>query len=98
MNPINPTLIHTQSGLSELKLFCPLSRTPHGLLDMATTALAALLWLGAVPAAESRRPGSGHCRCRRYRTTGRMEALAIFNSASYYPLTLLAVVVIAACT
>lgn len=26
-----------------------LSRTPHGLLDMATPALAALLWLGTVP-------------------------------------------------
>lgn len=26
-----------------------LSRTPHGLLDMATPALAALLWLGSIP-------------------------------------------------
>ena len=26
-----------------------LSRTPHGLLDMATPALAALLWLGTIP-------------------------------------------------
>ncbi len=46
---MNPTCIHTQSGLSELKLFFALSRTPHGLLDMATPALAALLWLGSFP-------------------------------------------------
>ena len=46
---MNPTFIHTQSGLSELKLFFALSRTPHGLLDMATPALAALLWLGSFP-------------------------------------------------
>ena len=32
-----------------LVLFLALSRTPHGLLDMATPALAALLWLGAFP-------------------------------------------------
>ncbi|MGA7492158.1 MAG: UbiA family prenyltransferase [Syntrophobacteraceae bacterium] len=32
-----------------MKLFMALSRTPHGLLDMATPALAALLWLGAIP-------------------------------------------------
>lgn len=36
-------------GLSRLKLFLALSRTPHGLLDMATPAFAALLWLGAFP-------------------------------------------------
>jgi 4-hydroxybenzoate polyprenyltransferase len=35
--------------LSRLKLFLALSRTPHGLLDMATPALAALLWLGKIP-------------------------------------------------
>jgi 4-hydroxybenzoate polyprenyltransferase len=46
---VNPTLINTRSGLSELKLFLALSRTPHGLLDMATPALAALLWLGSFP-------------------------------------------------
>jgi 4-hydroxybenzoate polyprenyltransferase len=34
---------------SRLKLFLALSRTPHGLLDMATPALAALLWLGKIP-------------------------------------------------
>ena len=36
-------------GLSRLKLFLALSRTPHGLLDMTTPALAALLWLGGFP-------------------------------------------------
>jgi 4-hydroxybenzoate polyprenyltransferase len=33
----------------KLKYFLALSRTPHGLLDVATPALAALLWYGAVP-------------------------------------------------
>ena len=37
-------------GLQKLKLFLALSRTPHGLLDMATPALGALLWLGRFPA------------------------------------------------
>jgi 4-hydroxybenzoate polyprenyltransferase len=37
------------AGLSRVKLFLALSRTPHGLLDLATPALAALLWLGALP-------------------------------------------------
>ena len=37
------------SGLSRIKLFWALSRTPHGLLDMSTPALGALLWLGAFP-------------------------------------------------
>ena len=36
-------------GLSRLKLFLALSRTPHGLLDLATPSMAALLWLGAFP-------------------------------------------------
>lgn len=34
---------------SQLKFFLALSRTPHGLLDMATPAFAALLWYGAIP-------------------------------------------------
>jgi len=34
---------------ARLKLFFALSRTPHGLLDMATPAFAALLWLGTLP-------------------------------------------------
>jgi len=38
------------SGVSRVKLFLALSRTPHGLLDMATPALSAFLWLGEFPA------------------------------------------------
>lgn len=34
---------------SRLKLFLALSRTPHGLLDLAAPGAAALLWLGALP-------------------------------------------------
>lgn len=37
------------TGLSRLKLFAALSRTPHGLIDMSTPMLGALLWLGAFP-------------------------------------------------
>ncbi len=37
------------AGLSRLKLFMALSRTPHGLIDMATPAFAAMLWLGSIP-------------------------------------------------
>jgi 4-hydroxybenzoate polyprenyltransferase len=37
------------AGLSRIKLFLALSRTPHGLLDLATPALAALLALGGLP-------------------------------------------------
>ena len=36
--------------MAKLKLFFALSRTPHGLMDMATPGLAALLWLGEFPA------------------------------------------------
>ena len=36
-------------GIAKLKLFFALSRTPHGLLDMTTPGLAALLWLGQFP-------------------------------------------------
>ena len=32
-----------------LKLFWALSRTPHGIIDMTTPCMAALLWLGAFP-------------------------------------------------
>jgi 4-hydroxybenzoate polyprenyltransferase len=39
----------TVSAQPRIKLFLALSRTPHGLLDMAAPALAALLWLGAIP-------------------------------------------------
>lgn len=38
-----------QSALAHLKFFFALSRTPHGLLDMATPALAALVWYGSFP-------------------------------------------------
>ena len=37
------------TGLSRIKLFWALSRTPHGLLDMCTPAFGALLWLGYFP-------------------------------------------------
>jgi 4-hydroxybenzoate polyprenyltransferase len=40
------------TGLSRLNLFWALSRTPHGLLDMATPALGALLFLGKFPSLE----------------------------------------------
>jgi 4-hydroxybenzoate polyprenyltransferase len=42
----------TLSGLSQWKVFLALSRTPHGLLDVATPALAALLWHGSFPQPE----------------------------------------------
>jgi 4-hydroxybenzoate polyprenyltransferase len=35
--------------MPKLKYFFALSRTPHGILDLATPALAALLWHGAFP-------------------------------------------------
>lgn len=38
-----------QNNISRVKLFLALSRTTHGVLDMAAPAFAALLWLGAVP-------------------------------------------------
>jgi len=37
------------TGFARLKLFWALSRTPHGLLDMCTAALASLVWLGHFP-------------------------------------------------
>ncbi|MCL4502270.1 MAG: UbiA family prenyltransferase [Deltaproteobacteria bacterium] len=43
----NPSAM--EFGLSRFKLFLALSRTPHGLLDLAAPALAALLCLGAFP-------------------------------------------------
>ena len=39
-------------GLARLKLYLALSRTPHVLLDLATPALGALLWLGTFPPAK----------------------------------------------
>ena len=46
---MNSTTVAAYSGFSRIKLFLALSRTPHALLDMATPALAALLWLGTIP-------------------------------------------------
>ena len=45
----HPSTIPNVSGLSRLKLYFALSRTPHGLIDMATPAMGALLWLGVFP-------------------------------------------------
>lgn len=45
----NASVQNRYSGLSRLKLFLALSRTPHGLLDMTTPLYGALLWLGAFP-------------------------------------------------
>ncbi len=41
--------IAEHSGFSRIMLFLALSRTPHGLLDICTPLLAALLWLGHPP-------------------------------------------------
>lgn len=46
------TLSIPKSTPSRLKLYLALSRTPHALLDLATPALSALLWLDAFPRAE----------------------------------------------
>jgi len=49
---VEPAVQCAFTGISRLKLFWALSRTPHGLLDMCTPAFAALLWLGAFPPVE----------------------------------------------
>jgi 4-hydroxybenzoate polyprenyltransferase len=46
LNPVSPPLA---ARFSRVKLFLALSRTPHGLLDLATPALAALLCYGGLP-------------------------------------------------
>ena len=46
---MNTTAAMNHTGISRIKLFLALSRTPHGLLDMATPALGAILWLGGAP-------------------------------------------------
>jgi len=46
---VNTTSAATPLALSRVKLFWALSRMTHGLLDMATPALGALLCLGAIP-------------------------------------------------
>jgi 4-hydroxybenzoate polyprenyltransferase len=47
--PLNAASPPLASRLSRVKLFLALSRTPHGLLDLATPALAALLGYGGLP-------------------------------------------------
>jgi 4-hydroxybenzoate polyprenyltransferase len=47
--PEEITMIPYSQAVSRTKAFLALSRTAHGLMDMATPALAALLCLGAVP-------------------------------------------------
>ena len=50
MSQVTETSLQNRfTGLSRLKLFFALSRTPHGLLDMCTPGFAALLWLGELP-------------------------------------------------
>jgi len=49
---VDSSSLLNSAAISRLKLFLALSRTPHGLLDMATPALAALLWLGKIPSFE----------------------------------------------
>ena len=44
-------VLKKQAGVSRLKLFLALSRTPHGVLDLAAPSLSALLWLGMFPPA-----------------------------------------------
>jgi len=46
---LNAAISDRYAGLSRLKLFWALSRTPHAILDISTPALAALLWTGAFP-------------------------------------------------
>lgn len=46
---MNTAISDHYNGLSRVKLFWALSRTPHAVLDISTPALAALLWLGAFP-------------------------------------------------
>lgn len=46
---MNHTTAEANSGFSRIKLFLALSRTPHALLDLATPALGAMLWLGKIP-------------------------------------------------
>lgn len=51
MNQVSVRLSEWLGGLPSinLRLFFSLSRTPHGLLDMCTPAMAAMLWLGSFP-------------------------------------------------
>ena len=51
-NHLKASSLPAQAGVSQVKLFLALSRTPHGLLEMFTPAFSALLWLGTFPPAE----------------------------------------------
>jgi 4-hydroxybenzoate polyprenyltransferase len=46
---LNASISSHHIGLSRLKLYFALSRTPHGVLDISAPALGALLWLGSFP-------------------------------------------------
>jgi len=48
---VETMVLKKQAGVSRLKLFLALSRTPHGVLDLAAPSLSALLWLGTFPPA-----------------------------------------------
>lgn len=94
--------------ISRLKLFLALSRTPHGVLDMATPALGALLWLGTFPPAgvialRLLTAFAGYTavyalndvvdyRVDKEEAPG--EAIALFNRASNYPVVMFFVVII----
>lgn len=49
---LRTTSLEHPAHISRLKLFLALSRTPHGLLDLATPILGAVLWLDGFPPAE----------------------------------------------
>lgn len=46
---MNLSCVWNEATRARIKLFMALSRTPHALLDMATPAVGALLWLGGAP-------------------------------------------------
>jgi 4-hydroxybenzoate polyprenyltransferase len=48
-SPADPPVRRFPTVGARWKLFLGLSRTPHGILDVATPAMAALLWLGHFP-------------------------------------------------
>ena len=50
---MNSITAQNYPALSRTKLFLALSRTHHGLLDLATPGLGALLWLGKLPPPET---------------------------------------------
>jgi 4-hydroxybenzoate polyprenyltransferase len=49
---LNTTSLQNQLRISRLKLFLALSRTSHGLLDLAAPSMSALLWLNGFPSLE----------------------------------------------